>query len=298
MNSISKVFERLMYRRLYEHLRKNNILHFRQFGFQKYKTTEEAVLTFLNDVLYSMENNEIPIGLCYDMSRAFDSVNSSILLDKLKLYGVTEPQHIKWFSSYLDNRPWYFSYQNSDKETYVSDVKYCDVGVPQGSILGPLLFIIYINNIFDSVEDLKTKMSVYADDSNCVTSVKEETQVVEAVRKCNFKFGSWTQQHGIKNNENKMAILIFQRMKSRIPPEIQDRITNSARLLGITVDSKLTFQDHVDNIASKLSSGIFCLYSIRSWAGIDLLKSIYFALIQSHLIYCINVWGPFLTECR
>ena len=93
-----------------------------------------------------------------------------------------------------------------------------------------------------------------------------------------------------------MGILVFNNLQVQLPPDLLGQLKDSSKLLGVTVDRALNFNDHINNIARKVSSGIFCLHSLRDWAGIDLLRNVYYALVQSHLNYCINVWGPFASE--
>ena len=128
----SNILERIMYTRLFKYLTTNEILHKKQFEFQQGHSTKHAIIQLINQINNSFEKNHFTLGIFIDLSKAFDTVDHSILIKKLKLYGV-KGNNLRWFESYLSNRKQYISY-NGNKCTTFESITY---GVPQGSILGP-----------------------------------------------------------------------------------------------------------------------------------------------------------------
>ena len=161
--SFSKLLERLMYNRFYKYLLQNNLLYENQFGFQASNSTKHAVIQLISHILDFFNENKCTLGNFVDLSKAFDTVDHDILLRKLDMYGI-KGKNLKWFHGYLTNRKQFIKY--SDQNTNL-DVRQC--GVPQGSILGPFLFLIFVN-------DLKTQLnypiSIFADDSNLLYTNK------------------------------------------------------------------------------------------------------------------------------
>ena len=131
----SKMLERIMYNRLYKYLATEKILYPKQFGFQRGHSTEHAIVKLANQIYESFERNKYTLGVFIDLSKAFDTVNHSVLIKKLQMYGV-RGVNLAWFCSYLANRKQYILLGH-DRKTGTQNILY---GVPQGSILGPLLF--------------------------------------------------------------------------------------------------------------------------------------------------------------
>ena len=141
--TFSKLLERIMYIRLYTHVTNNNLLYEKKFGFQNNCSTEYAILQLAMDIYHSFNENKFTLGVFIDVSKAFDTVNHNILLSKLKYFGLTQGC-IKWFKSYLNTRQQFVSYGDNGRSTQQT----INCGVPQGSILGPLMFLRYVNDLY------------------------------------------------------------------------------------------------------------------------------------------------------
>ena len=165
LNTFSKVFERLMYDRLTAFLDKYNVLYQNQFGFRQGHSTHHALITLVDKITKSIDSGDIVIGVFLDLKNAFDTVNHKILLKKLYHYGIRGNLN-KWFESYLADRSQYVLFNGK-----TSDTRNVNCGVPQGSILGPLLFILYIND-FSNVSDILFYV-LFADDTNVFLNGKD-----------------------------------------------------------------------------------------------------------------------------
>ena len=240
-----------------------------------------------------IENGLIPVGIFYDLSKAFDSVNHSVLIRKLESIGV-EGENLNWFVSYLSSRPWYFLLNSIDKKVKINSDTNIRVGVPQGSVLGPLLFLIYINDLFDVFPD-SIRPTGFADDVEGSFGAKNKDEIVPTVTECNARVKNWSVKNGCQVNDDKLVYLVFHK---NVPGNVNLEFSTEAKLLGVTVDSNLSFISHVDSVASKICSSIYCLISVRKWAGKHLLLNMYYALIQSHLSYGILSWGNNIAKFR
>lgn len=290
----SKILERIIYNRIYSHLNKHNLLFSRQFGFQKNTSTEHAILQLADDIIKGFSKGEVTLGIFIDLSKAFDTVNHEILLQKLEYYGITNKTH-KLLKNYLKNRKQHVSYDN-DK---LSEALNIICGVPQGSILGPLLFIIYINDLYKASSKLFNVM--FADDTNLFKSGKNVQDLFVEMNLELQKISLWFKANKLSLNVSKTKYSIFhsQYQKKKIPstlPKLQidnteikrDKVT---KFLGIYIDENLTWKHHIDTICSKISRSIGILYKSRNLLPKYLLKQLYFSFVHSHLSYGNIAWA-------
>ena len=195
--------ERIVYNRLYELLNSNNILYKKQFAFQKGHSTEHAILQLFDQISNSFEKKPFILGVFIDLSRAFDTVDHYILICKPKNYGVRR-NSLKWFESYLNNRKQFISFNN--KNTSFTDIK---CGVPQGSILGPLLFLIYTNDLNQACDILDPIMVAY--DTNLVYSQKVIKTLFHTVNTELLKVNHWFKANKSSLSAEKTNYSLFQK---------------------------------------------------------------------------------------
>ena len=265
----SKILERIIYNRLYNYLNENEILNDKQFGFRAGHSTEHAILKLIDQASNVFDNNNFVLGVFIDLSKAFDTVDHNILLEKLSMYGV-KGNNLKWFHSYLSKRKQDIEFQNDDKKEKTNSLT-IKCGVPQGSILGPLLFIVYVNDLYRSSNILKHIM--FANDANLFCSGKHIKNLFQTANIELEKIAIWFQAKKLSLNESKTKFTLLHKSwdKDNLPLKLQIlKINNfeikratSIKLLGIMVDENLTWNDHVHILENKLSKNIGLLYRAK-----------------------------------
>ena len=202
-----------MYHRVYNHLTLNNLLYDKQFGFQTKTSTEHAILQFTRDIAKSFERGEYTLGVFIDLSKAFDTVNHNILLEKLENYGI-KGITLAWFKSYLTN--WTQCIAYDDKQSPCLNIT---CGVPQGSILGPLLFLIYVNDFSKASTVLSEVM--FADDTNLFLSHKNIETLFKEVNRELGNVTVWFKANKLSLNVNKTKWSLFHPVsKKRYLPKV------------------------------------------------------------------------------
>ena len=289
----SKILERIMYNRLYNHLIKNKLLYPKQFGFQKGHSTEHAIIHLVDQINDNFENNKFTLGVFIDLSKAFDTVDHKILLKKLNFYGVCG-QNIQWYESYLTNRKQFLTFDNKN-----TDFENITCGVPQGSILGPLLFLIYVNDLCNASNILDPIM--FADDTNLFYSHQNISSLFSTVNNELNKINEWFKANKLSLNVKKTKYTFFHKnsFKDNVPLKLPDlkianmkiERTNAIKFLGVLLDENITWKNHIRTVEKKLAKNIGLLYRAKWLLDESSLKTIYFSYIHSYLNYANIAWG-------
>ena len=241
----SKILERIMYNRPFKYLTTNEILHKNNLDFkQKGHSTEHAIIQLIDQINNSFEKNHFTLGIFIELSNAFDTVDHGILIKKLKHYGVKE-NNLRWFESYLSNRKQYICY-NGNKCTTFESITY---GIPQGSIFGPSLFLIYVNDLPKATNILDTIM--FADDTNLFYSHHDIKTLFSTVNAELQKIADWFKANRLSLNIKKTKYTFFHKnsVKDNIPLKLPNlHISNksierksSIKLLRVTLDGTIIY---------------------------------------------------------
>ena len=286
LSSFSKALERVIYDQLIQYLDKHDVLFKYQFGFRKNHSTEQAIMEITDNLKASIDSNLVSCGLFLDFSKAFDTVNHQILLDKLCKYGVRGGPH-DWFASYLQDRKQFVQIGN-DKSSLLE----MTCGVPQGSTLRPLLFLIYINDIANSSNKLSFRL--FADDAN-IFYTSDDINDIESVMNCEMtRVLNYCSINKLSVNMKKTNFMLITSSRKKVTPINILNFEQKAciKYLGVYIDQHLNWKDqitHVKNIMVSKNIGI--LYKLRHYVSIHVLKQLYFTLIYPYLNYAVVVWG-------
>lgn len=287
--AFSKIFEKAISNRLKNYLETNGLISKYQHGFRSNHSTESAILQFTNNIYTSLERKQYVVGVFMDLSKAFDTINHQILISKLRHIGV-RGLALRLFESYITNRS-----QAVCCNGKYSDLRFLFAGVPQGSILGPTLFIIYINDIIHSSS--KFKFTMYADDTNLLLEDSDLETLHSNLLKELDLVNYWLKSNKLKLNLAKTHYICFQNrsVNNQIPPIIledqQLQCISHTKFLGVTIDENLNWNYHINNVYTKLSRVCGILYKVRYLLTPEALLSIYYTLCYPHLMYCVSVWG-------
>ncbi|KAJ8720281.1 hypothetical protein PYW07_012324 [Mythimna separata] len=303
LTGLSKILEKMINSRLIKYLEDNRLLSDNQFGFRAKRSTSQAVHHLTNYITTNLDNGMHTIGIFLDLAKAFDTISCSLLLHKLETLGIRGEQ-LLLFSDYISDR-----HQCLKIGQYTSsDLKNSSFGIPQGSILGPTLFLIYINELCSLSLQNGVIMS-YADDTALLFSGRSRVEVYEYAQNGFNIVSNWLQKNLLSLNADKTNYLLFTMRNANIsltnlnihahnctyadtactcPTLVK---ADHVKYLGVTIDTNLNFRKHIELLCTRVRKLIYVFKNLRNVADYKLIKQVYLALCQSILTYCITSWG-------
>lgn len=292
LSSISKVIEKIMHNQIYNYLKESNLLYTSQYGFRSFHSTELATLELVNRITHELDKGLSPISIFLDLSKAFDTIDHSILLYKLRYYGFSASS-LNLVKHYLSNRSQYVEYnENSSEDLLIT------TGVPQGSVLGPLFFIIYMNDL-NKVNSSFTPI-IYADDTTLLASLNQfhlnSNSISACINNDLSKFSNWLKLNKLSLNCNKTSAMIFRMPKKTVesPAILIDNVpiqfVKEFNFLGIILNENLNWKSHINHISKKVSKVVCILHKLKHFLPKHVLFTIYSSLIVPYLNYGALIW--------
>lgn len=291
----SKIFEYCFLDRLDSFLSKYNVIKPNQFGFRGNCSTTDAVYDFVKSISTHLEAGECPVGVFCDLSRAFDCVNHKMLLDKLSDYGIRGTP-LEWLSSFLAQRCQFVEIRADGCFPALSDRLNIVMGLPQGTVLSPVLFSLYINDMADDL-DPACASTLYADDVSFSISNLDDDVLQYNCNNNLFKLLQWYNLNSLYLNASKTYYIRFhnrQKECKSLDLSVADfsiSMKDSVRFLGVEIDQYLNWKMHCENLATKLNSSCFLFKSLRHLLNRDQLVALYHAQVGSRARYAILLWG-------
>jgi hypothetical protein len=302
--TFSKILEKIVASRLLQYLNTNNLISPNQFGFRAKHSTVHPMFKLLNSAAKAINSKKFFLVIFCDLRKAFDTCDSNILLKKLSKLGI-QGAELSWFRNYLSNRKQFVAVDDA-----MSDLLSILIGVPQGSILGPLLFLLYINDL-PSCSSLLSLL--FADDTALAA---EDDDIVNLVERVNTEFQKvckYFRLHKLSLHPDKTKFMLISNAK--VSPSVLVNINNNnddqndrsnifplsqvfstdqvpaIKYLGVYFDPQLNFKFHIDYVSKKISQALFTLRTVKNMLPKQALRTLYFSLIHCHLVYAAEIWG-------
>ena len=295
LSNLDKIFEKLTHKRFSQFLERNKIIFDRQFGFQRNHSTNDNLICLTEAIREKLDQSEFSCGVFLDLQKAFDNVDHNILLKKLEHYGFRGISG-KWIKSYLCNRKQFVSVDNTPSKSM--SISY---GVPQGSVLGPLFFLLYINDLQNCLK--YGKSYIFADDTAIVVSHKKLKSLKKRLNIDLKLLHNWLCSNKIGLNVSKTETILFRHPKKKVDYDLKLKLhgkrlclSQKTKYLGIHIDEHLSWKTHCDEVAKKLRRANGILSKLRHFLPLRTMVQIYHALFQSHVNYGIQVWAQNLPK--
>ena len=293
LSIFDKIFEKIVYNRLQSFITKSKVLYKFQYGFRKNHATAYALIDVMEYIYNSLDEGKYVFGIFIDLKMAFDTVSHHILLNKLKHYGIRGIA-LNWFTSYLKNRKQFISVNNINSDIYNLN----QLGVPERSVLGPLLFLIFINDIHNALSKIIIKL--FADDTNCFLS-KSDFNELKSVAQCELtSLMHWIQANKLTINfhPKKSSYCVFKPASKNLPSTYKGvKIGNntlsykeSTTYPGLILDSKLTWDLQIKETKKKITNYCSIFSKVRHFLTKRCRLELYNAVIFSRLNYEIEIY--------
>ena len=288
---VAKVFERIIYNQVYAFLVDKNLLTSSQSGFRSLHSTVTALLEATNCWAYNIDSGNVNSVIFLDLKKAFDTVDHKVLLSKLHAYGIRGAAG-NWFESYLSGR-----IQQCSVNGHLSNSRSLICGIPQGTILGPLLFLVYINDLPNCLAHAEPRM--YADDTHLTFASNNMKDIEFYLNQDLANVNQWLIANKLTLNQSKTEFMLIgsrQRLRTfQSAPNLTINGTpikqvSQAKSLGVYVDENLSWTTHINEITKKIASGIGALKRLRPFVPVNTLMTIFNSLVQPHFNYCCEVW--------
>ena len=289
LNFISKLIEKAVVKRLRQHLQFNNINIEFQSAYKPGHSTETALLRVYNDIIMKLKRSNNVMLILLDLSAAFDTIDHTLLLQRLEtMFGIQGPV-LCWFKEYITNRTQMITLKNTS-----STPIRLNFGVPQGSVLGPVLFTLYTAELSSLISSFDLDHHLYADDTQLyqAITISSKQRVLDTVESCTSKIKQWMTENKLKLNEEKTELIVFRKNNT---DNIIDKISvngtiincaTSVRNLGFYFDDTLTMNSHISRLCQNLHYQIRNIYRVRHLLDEESCKILVHSLITSRLDYC------------
>ena len=265
-----------------------------QSAYLKRHSTQTSLHRVIDDWLEQIHDNSLTGACLLDISKCFDSINHEILLKKLEMYGITGNE-LDWFSSYLKNRKQMLFFQEDS-----SDFQEVYSGVPQGSVLGPLLFLLFINDVSNFTTE-GCALNMYADDVIIYTSAETSDELQMKLQLCVDNVHQWYNMNRLTVNKKKSAVMVIG-SKAQLQSLNFDQFSinldsnkiefvNKAKYLGLLVKDDLSWDDHILQLCKTMNYYVHVLRRLNKIFPKQLLLKIYKSYVQSKLDYGLSIWG-------
>ena len=292
LSALSKILERHVHDSLYAYLMARNLLHGSQSGFRTQHSCETALNYMVHKWALAIDKGLVNGVVLLDLRKAFDLVNHTVLLEKMAIYGCSQ-QSMQWFTSYLSERQQFVQFKG--KLSQQADIQ---TGIPQGSILGPLLFIMFMN---DMPLNVSASVDMYADDSTITATGKTTEAVEEKLNNDLHEVSKWCEENKMVINAEKTKMMLvttrqkWQNLhKTDHDVQINDKnlqVVNGERLLGVEIDHFLSWSSHVQKTHTTIARHIALLCRIKKYLPHQARQTFYHSFILPHMDYCSTLWG-------
>lgn len=289
----SKILEKVFNNRLESFLEEYHLLSDQQYGFRANRSTSHALIELTEEITNAMDRKLYCVGVFVDLSKAFDTINHEILFNKLEKYGIRGVA-LQWLKSYLQNRQQFVKMGAQESECL--DIV---CGLPQGSVLGPKLFNIYINDIVRTSKILK--FILFADDTNIIGNGENLQELLRTITQEFINIKAWLDMNKLSINLNKTKIMIFGNKAIKYDSLIQieseniERVTE-CKFLGVIIDDQISWGSHIRHISIKISRNISVMAKAKYYLNNKALHLLFCSLILPYLTYCALVWGNTYTS--